>query len=140
MAAADNIALLQRYYDEIFNKRNLAVADEVFASDYVSHHNDPVGLPPGPEGVRQFVTATVEGFPDITITVEDIFGEGDLTASRWMLAGTNTGPFFGNPATGKPAAWEGVAITRFAKGKIAEDWYNFDQMSLLMQLGIIPSG
>ena len=50
MAEAENIALLQRYYDEIFNKRNLAVADEVFASDYVSHHNDPVGLPPGPEG------------------------------------------------------------------------------------------
>ena len=76
MAEKENIALLQRYYDEIFNKRNLAVADEVFAPEYVSHHNDPVGLPPGPEGVRQFVTATVEGFPDITITVEDIFAEG----------------------------------------------------------------
>ena len=140
MAEAENMALLQRYYDEIFNKRNLDVAAEVFADDYVSHHNDPVGLPPGPEGVRQFVTATVEGFPDITITVEDLFAEGDMAATRWMLAGTNTGPFFGNPATGKPAGWEGVAITRFANGKIAEDWYNFDQMSLLMQLGIIPSG
>jgi len=140
MAEKENIALLQRYYDEIFNKRNLDVAAEVFADDYVSHHNDPVGLPPGPEGVRQFVTATAEGFPDITITVEDIFAEGDMAGSRWLLKGTNTGSFFGAPPTGKPAAWEGVAITRFANGKIAEDWYNFDQMSLLMQLGIIPSG
>ena len=32
------------------------------------------------------------GFPDITLTVEDIFAEGDLAASRWMLAGTNTAP------------------------------------------------
>jgi len=30
-------------------------------------------------------------------------------------------------------------ITRFADGKIAEDWYNFDQISLLQQLGIIPT-
>jgi steroid delta-isomerase-like uncharacterized protein len=140
MAEAENIALLQRYYDEVFNKRNLDAADEVFTADYVSHHNDPVGLAKGPEGVKQFVTGTVEGFPDITITVEDIFAEGDFAASRWMLSGNNTGPFFGNPASGKPAAWEGVAITRFEGGKIAEDWYNFDQMSLLMQLGIIPMG
>lgn len=139
MAEAENLAVLQRYYDELFVKHNLDAADELFTPDYVSHHNDPVGLPPGPEGVKQFVASTLEGFPDLTLTVEDMFAQGDLASSRWTMRGTNTGTWFGNPATGRPADWAGVVITRFADGKIAEDWYNFDQLRLLMQLGVIPS-
>jgi predicted ester cyclase len=57
----------------------------------------------------------------------------------WTMEGTHTGEWFGTPATGKHAKWSGVVITRFADGKIAEDWYNFDQISLLQQLGIIPT-
>jgi steroid delta-isomerase-like uncharacterized protein len=139
VSEAENLAVLSRYYEEMFNKADMTVADEVFAPDYVSHHNDPVGLPPGPEGVKQFVAATREGFPDIHLTVEDMFAEGDKAASRWTLRGTNSGPFFGNPATGRPAEWEGVVITRFAGGRMAEEWYNFDQLRLLQQLGVIPT-
>lgn len=139
MSGDSNLTVLRRYYDEVVNAGNLAAADEVFAADYHSHHNDPMALPPGPEGVKQFLSATREGFPDITLTVDDMFADGDYAASRWTLRGTNTGPFFGNPASGKEAAWAGVVISRFADGKIAEEWYNFDQLRLLQQLGAIPT-
>ena len=52
MADTDNIAVLRRYYDDVVNKGNLAAVDEVIAADYVSHHNDPAHLPPGPAGSR----------------------------------------------------------------------------------------
>jgi predicted ester cyclase len=139
MSEAQNLAVMQRYYDEVVNHGNLVVADEIFTSDYVSHHNDPAHLPPGPAGVKAFVAATRGGFPDLRITVDQIFAEGDQVASMWTMQGTQTGEWFGTPATGKRAQWVGVVITRFAGGKIAEDWYNFDQLSLLMQLGIIPA-
>lgn len=134
-----NLSLLHRYYDEVVNAGNLAAVDEVFAPDYHSHHNDPVALPKGPDGVKAFLTGVREGFPDITLTVDDMFAEGDFAASRWTLRGTNTGPFFGNPPSGKKAEWAGVVITRFADGRIAEEWYNFDQLRLLQQLGVIPT-
>ncbi len=139
MSEADNLATFRRYVDEVFNAGNLAVVDEIFAPDYHSHHNDPVALPPGPEGVKQFVAATRDGFPDLTMTLDDSFGSGDMIASRWTLRGTNSNTWFGNPATDKFADWAGVVISRFENGKIAEEWFNFDQLRLLQMLGIIPS-
>jgi steroid delta-isomerase-like uncharacterized protein len=140
VADADNQAVVRRYYDEVVSKGNYDVLGELFAEDYHSHHNDPIGLPTGPEGVKQFIGGTRAGFPDLTITVDDLFGEGDLVASRWTLRGTHTEEWFGTPATGKSAEWAGVVISRLADGKIAEEWFNFDQLRLLQQLGIIPSG
>jgi len=139
MSEAQNIAVMRRYYEEIVNQGNLALADEIFTPDYVSHHNDPAHLPPGPPGVQAFVAITRTGFPDLRLTVDQIFAEGDQVASMWTMAGTHTGEWFGMPATGKQARWSGVVVTRFDGSKIAEDWYNFDQLSLLMQLGIIPA-
>ena len=139
MSETQNLAVMQRYYEEVVNQGNLAVADEIFTSDYISHHNDPAHLPPGPPGVKAFVGITRVGFPDLRLTVDQIFAEGDQVASMWTMQGTQTGEWFGTPPTGKQARWSGVVITRFAGGKISEDWYNFDQLSLLMQLGIIPA-
>jgi steroid delta-isomerase-like uncharacterized protein len=135
----ENVALLRRYYEDVVNKGDLGAVDELFTADYVSHHNDPAHLPPGPAGVKAFVAMTRQGFPDLRITVDDIFGDGDQVASMWTMEGTHSGEWFGAPASGKRARWWGVAITRFESGRIAEDWYNFDQVSLLQQLGIIPA-
>ena len=79
------------------------------------------------------------GFPDLRLTVDQAFSDGDQVASMWTMEGTHTGEWFGTPSTGKHARWSGVVITGFANGKIAEDWYNFGQISLLQQLGIIPT-
>ena len=139
MSEAENSALLRRYYEEVVNQGNLVVVDELIAPDYVSHHNDPAHLPPGPAGVKAFITMTRQGFPNLHLTVNDLFAQGDQVASMWTMEGTHTGDWFGAPASSKQAKWSGIAVTRFANGKIAEDWYNFDQVSLLQQLGIIPS-
>ena len=139
MADNDNLAVMRRYYDEVVNKGDYAVVEELFTADYHSHHNDPIGLPPGPEGVKQFIGGTRDGFPDLELTLDDLFGDGDMVASRWTLKGTQTEEWFGTPATGKTAEWAGVVLSRFEDGKIAEEWFNFDQLRLLQQLGIIPS-
>jgi steroid delta-isomerase-like uncharacterized protein len=135
----ENLAVLRRYYDEVVNKGDYSIIGELFTADYHSHHNDPIGLPPGPAGVEQFIGGTRAGFPDLELTLDDIFGEGDLAASRWTLKGTHTEEWFGTPATGKSAEWSGIVLSRFEDGKIAEEWFNFDQLRLLQQLGIIPS-
>lgn len=139
MSEAENEALLRRYYEEVVNQGALDVVDHIIAPDYVSHHNDPAHLPHGPAGVKAFISMTRQGFPDLKLTVDDLFAQGDQVASRWTMEGTHTGDWFGAPPSGKRAKWWGVSITRFANGVVAEDWYNFDQVSLLQQLGIIPA-
>jgi len=139
VADTDNQAVMRRYYDDVVNKGDFSVVDEIFTADYHSHHNDPIGLPPGPEGVKQFIGGPRTGFPDLELSLDALFGADALVASRWTLRGTHPEEWFGTPATGKWAEWSGITLSRFENGKIAEEWFNFDQLRLLQQLGIIPS-
>jgi len=79
------------------------------------------------------------GFDDWNIAIEDQIAEGDRVATRWAASATNTGPLQGMPPTGKAVRVTGVNVTRFAEGKIVESWFNFDMLTLLQQLGAIPT-
>ena len=79
--ASTNIELTRRVLDEVWNKRNLAVIDELVANDFV--FNDPMA-PPGASGVeayRQFVLSNLKAFPDLRLTVDDAIADGE-TSSR----------------------------------------------------------
>lgn len=82
---------------------------------------------------RAFATA----FPDLQVTVDEIVAEGDLVAVAWTAEGTQEGEFYGIPASGRTAQWEGQDLLRFACGKIAEVWIAADALGLYMQLGAI---
>ena len=80
-------------------------------------------------------------FPDLTMQVDDIFGAGDKVVVRFTLNGTNTGPLFGMPATGRKVVMTGIGIYRFAPhGKIVVEWYENDAIGQMRQLGLLPEG
>ena len=79
------------------------------------------------------------GFSGWNIALEDQIAEGDRVATRWAASTTNTGPVMGVPATGKTVRVTGVNVARFADGKIVESWFNFDMLTLLQQIGAIPT-
>jgi steroid delta-isomerase-like uncharacterized protein len=133
-----NKALARRFLEEAFNEGNLGVADEIFTSDYVLH--DPT-LPEeisGPEGVIQFVQMYRSAFPDTHITVEDQIAEGDEVVTRWTGRGTHQGELFGISPSGNQVEVSGITISRFEGGRIAEDWTNYDALSMMQQIGAIP--
>jgi len=140
MPTEENKALSRRFFQEFWVQKNLAVADELLAANFVDHTpGSPPGLPPGPEGHKQFASLYFTAFPDIRATIEDMVAEGDKVVIRWSVQGTNTGSMFGMPATNKSATFTGITINRVASGKIAEQWVNFDALGMLQQLGVIPS-
>ncbi len=122
--------------DEVFNNGNLAVADEVFATDYVEHLP---GLPSGLDGFKHFLAMLRAAFPDLHVTIEDLIGEGDKVVWRWRMHGTQQGELFNLPPTGKQAMWTEIQIGRFADGKLVEHWMSFDRLDMLQQLGVAPS-
>jgi steroid delta-isomerase-like uncharacterized protein len=81
-----------------------------------------------------------EAFPDLRIDVQQVIAENDRVCVLWIAQGTNTGAGGGLPATGKRARLRGITIWRIKDGKITEEWSSFDQLSLLKQLGLFPSG
>ena len=141
MSAEQNKASVVRWYTDIFEKGNLALANEIFAADHISHDTSapPGGWPRGPEGAKA-IAATYHGaFPDIQFTIEEQIAEGDKVVTRWTAQGTNKGELMGMPPTGKKATVTGINIDRIANGKIAETWGDFDALGMLQQIGVIPT-
>ena len=73
-------------------------------------------------------------FPDLELTVEDCFGDGDRAVARWSARATHGGDFLGIPATGRRVEMAGIDIVRVEGGKIAELWAQADLAGVLQQL------
>ena len=139
MSTEDNKALVHRFYEEVINRGNMAVVDELTSPNYVGH--DP-GFPQpirGPEGLKQYFLVLRTAFPDLHLTIEDMVAEGETVVTRQTSRGTHQGDLMGMPPTGQQMMVTGMAIHRLADGKFVESWINADNLGLLQQLGVIPA-
>lgn len=139
MSTEENKNLVRRWIEEL-NKGNLDAADDLFTADYILHDPGvPPNLPPGPEGVKQFVRPIIEAIPDMKGTIEHLVAEGDKVAIWGTITGTHQGELAGVPRTGKPLNFILTSIIRFADGQFAEEWQLGDSLTMLQQIGAIPS-
>jgi len=123
-----NEALALRYHNDIFQNGKLEVADEILSPNFVLYNPVlPGDLRNGPEGAKKYASAIIAAVPDRKLVHDDILTKGDKVLIRWTNSGTNTGPLFGNPPTGKPYVATGFDLFRISNGKIMEMWqqYNF---------------
>jgi steroid delta-isomerase-like uncharacterized protein len=111
----------------------------VFAPNYVGHDATLPHDLRGPEEFKQFVRMYRSAFPDLVLTVEDQIAEGDRVVTRFTARGTHRGDLMGIPPTGKRVAVTGISIDRISNGKSVESWTNYDLMSMMQQLGVVPS-
>jgi steroid delta-isomerase-like uncharacterized protein len=139
MSMEENKAIVRRVNDEVWSEGRLDVIDKLIADDFVA---TVVGAPEqirGPQGFREFVVMYRKAFPDLRITVDEQFAEGETVVTRWTATGTNEGELMGMPATGKQATTAGININRISGGKLVEGWGLFDQLGLLQQIGAVPT-
>ncbi len=139
MSTEDNKATTRRFFEEVFNRGNLAIVDEIKSSNYMFH--DP-GLPEpvrGPEGFKHYLAMFRTAFPDLHSTIEDLLAEGEKVAVRFTFAGTQQGELMGIPPTGKQVTVTAILIARLVNGKFVEGWINYDALGMLQQLGVIPA-
>ena len=135
MSVVDNKEVLKRAA-QAFNN----IADR---SAWYDFHDDSVqahGLGPAAldkAGMKNFYTALWGGFPDLTINIDDLVGEGDKVVWRITASGTHNGPFQGVPATGKSVKFGAHYTFRFENGKIVERWSTIDRLTLLVQIGAV---
>jgi len=135
----ENKALVQRWFDEVWNKGRSEAVDEMFAADGVAHGlSDDAGNPlRGPDDFKPFHEKFRGAFPNVTITVDDMIAEGDRVAARCSVRGKHTGDHLGFAASNAPVEFTGMTIVRIKDGKIVEAWNNFDFMKMYKQIGVI---
>ncbi len=135
MTAERNKTIVRRYFEQGFNRGEVASCREFLASTYVNHDTSLLGLPVGFEGYRQRVEMHRQGFPDLRFKIEDTILNLDRVVVRWSWQGTHQGYFMGMTPTHLAVNVTGIQIFRIAHGKIAESWINWDLCNLLKQLG-----
>lgn len=112
----DAKSFVRRHFDDFVNRQDLSAADRNFAADYQEHGADvPPGLPPGPQGPKQYLAAAFQRFPDIRVTIEDIVAEGDKVVVRNTWRATDR-------ESGQKIEFAGIVIWRIADSKLAERW------------------
>jgi predicted ester cyclase len=94
--------------------------------DYVLH---PEGIR-GADGLAEMVQGHRETIPDLNVTIDHQFTEGDYVATRFTIRGRHV--------SNNDVELTGLAVSRCRDGKIAEEWELIDVMSLLAQIGQLP--
>jgi predicted ester cyclase len=135
MTAEQSKDLVNRMIEEIQNKKNIDLCDELFSDAFVNH-TPPKGIAADRNGMRQLFSTVHAGFPDGRISIEDqVCGSGRVW-TRKTFAGTHTGVFAGVGPTGKVVTYRVIDILAVHGGKITEHWHVVDRLDLFQQLGL----
>jgi len=129
--------LSRRIFEEVWNKKDLTVIDEIVAPDYLHHDPQNPNVTGGVEGYKQFVRQYQSAFPDLVMTIDEEIEAGDTVITRWTARGIHNGDLLGLPRTGRSISVTGISVARTNHGKITESWNVWDTLGMLHQLGAI---
>ena len=130
-----NKNFVKNFTGDFWNKQNISAFEKYYAADFIQH---TAGADQNFEQAKGICQAYFTAFPDLHITTDLIFAEGDKVVKVWSSTCTHKGEFMGIPATGKRISSKGIEILRIADGKIVEIWSSMDDLGFLKQLGVIP--
>jgi predicted ester cyclase len=143
-----NKDVVRQWVEDIVNAKDVDACDRLIAPEYVEHAAMAFGRPApgrvsGPATMRQTAQIMNSMFPDMTYTIEAMIAEDDIVALRVTAQGTNLGPIGGGviPPTGRQFVAGQSHWFRVEDGKLAEHWVTRDDLSTMVQLGVIqPPG
>jgi predicted ester cyclase len=136
MSADANKQLVRRFVDEVVNTGDVSLVESFIGPDYVDHYAGEAG-PTGPGVMAEHIRAVRETYPDLHLTVEQQFVDGDFVITRVRARGTHRGTWLGMAPTGKPVQIAVVNIDRVRNGRIVEHWGTANTLEALVESGIL---
>jgi predicted ester cyclase len=139
----EKISLVRRHFEQMWNERDFAACDDLMAVDYTEHAAAPfAGTAPGqvhgPTAMRETMEWLLGQFPDLSFQIEAIIAQGDVVASRVRATGSNLGRLNGFlPPSGRKFDYAQSHWFRIADGKLAEHWAVRDDLTVMLQLGVV---
>jgi predicted SnoaL-like aldol condensation-catalyzing enzyme len=129
----DNAALVAYFLDELWNKRNVAIIDQLTTEDYVVHI--PQGDLLGREALKMVVEDYFERFSFIHVGIVDQTSRHSQVVTRigWDTALNLRDQSSGEEIDRKIPA-RGVSIDRIDDGQIVESWNMLDTLYWLFNI------
>jgi steroid delta-isomerase-like uncharacterized protein len=135
MITQANKALVRRYYEELWNRWDFALADDLIAEGIAFRGSLGMNVA-GRDGFKEYMRTVQRAFPDFHNQIEELIAEGEKVVARLTYRGTHTGELFGISATGSRVTYSGIAIFRISERCIVEGWVLGDTRGLMQQLEI----
>lgn len=120
---------------KIWNQGELALVDKLYAPEFVRYHIDISDKIVGLNALKEHVISLRGAYPDLTVKIDELLIQDDMSVTRWTFTGTNEGAIGEMPPTGKRVRVSGVTIGRFFSGKITKEWAYWNNAAVLDQLG-----
>jgi steroid delta-isomerase-like uncharacterized protein len=117
----DNVAVVRRWFEEVWNQRRIQTIDELLTIESVCHGDDGPIRGPAEFKERQYTPLTTM-FPDLRLQVEATVAQADQVVVRWTANGTHDRDGLGIRATGEPVSFRGITWVRIRDGKMIEGW------------------
>ena len=135
MSATEHNTKIVRQCFADATRGNRDALEQILSPQFVIHVPDDYR---GVDGLLEMVNTFRRALPDLAVTVDHQFADGDYVASRFTVRGTHQGELFGTPPTGREVIVTGITVSRCANGRIAEEWEVVDVAAGLQQIGALP--
>lgn len=122
---------------DAINRKDYAALPDLIDPEYV--YRAPGEELRGVAGLEGLLTSYHQGFPDLELVIEDMFGDEERVATAFTFTGTHLGELMGVPATGKRVSVHGTIHSRVDGGRIVEEWELLDLATMYQQLGLAES-
>jgi predicted ester cyclase len=132
--------LIRRFYDEVFNRGNVAFADNVHGPGYRYHDTTGTGPPVDHAAYMARNAGFAAAFPERKVAIEELVASRDRVVARAVLHATHAGALGDIAPTGRKARLASTIIYRFDQGRVAGEWELFDKLGMYQQLGVTPPG
>ena len=110
---------------------DFTIIDTLFSADWQDIPLAP-GQKAGPEGLKNLISFFNQTFPDIEITLQDIFGTADRIAVRAEMTFTHDKEFMGIAPVNQKVKVSLLELHHLKNGKITHTWHLEDWFGLLM--------
>jgi len=128
MNAPEQVA--RRWFNEVWNERNMPVISELITPETVGHLEGPVPQIVGPEEFIRFQEGMLAVLPDIRVTILKSISDGTESCVLWQAE-----------ALDGAVSFRGTTWFNVVDGRITEGWDCWDHGALaarLAELGALP--
>lgn len=137
MGAFNNNCDLVRAFINCRSSGHAEDAGPLCAPEFVAHYPPSAAAPTrfGQSDLASKIDAVLTAFPDWQEEILELWEAGDRVSCRTVARGTHLGPLEDIAPTGNRIEILSTSVFRVEGGRIQEQWYMYDALALLQQLG-----
>ena len=135
MSANDIKVIPHQWIEEIWNRGNISLIDELCSEDYI-HYEMHTEIPVEEDIMyeKKWIADLRWGLPDLHLSVQDLIAEIERIAIRFTARGTHKRKLLDVPPTKRTIIWHGVMILSVKKSKIHRLWIFPDRQTFVSRL------